>query len=62
MIGLLLVLNKKDNETVNIIHAPNHRNIKGTDIIIDTIKELKDEGYNLELKICENLNNLELKK
>lgn len=56
------VRQKKDNETVNIIHAPNHRNIKGTDIIIDTIKELRDEGYNLELKICENLNNSELKK
>lgn len=39
-----------------IIHAPTNRNIKGTQLIIDTIKKIKIENnLNIELKIIENI-------
>ncbi len=36
-----------------IIHAPTHRNKKGTDLILLTIQELKKEGYPVELSLIE---------
>jgi hypothetical protein len=38
---------------LTFLHCPTKRNLKGTSHIIQAIKELKDEGYNLRLRICE---------
>jgi glycosyltransferase involved in cell wall biosynthesis len=40
-------------KTLTIIHAPTHRNKKGTDLILLTIQELKKEGYPVELSLIE---------
>jgi glycosyltransferase involved in cell wall biosynthesis len=40
-------------KTLIIIHAPTHRNKKGTDLILLTIQELKKEGYPVELSLIE---------
>ncbi len=37
-----------NNHTLKILHAPNHTNIKGTYFLEEAIKQLKNEGYNLE--------------
>lgn len=42
-----------------IIHAPSRRHIKGTDIIKDAIKKLKDEGFLIDFQLIENTNNAE---
>jgi glycosyltransferase involved in cell wall biosynthesis len=44
-----------DKETVKILHAPTDRFIKGTDIILNAINELKKEGYNIQLLLIENV-------
>jgi len=43
--------------TLKILHAPNHRNIKGTQFFIDAVNELKQEGCNIELLLLEKVPN-----
>jgi hypothetical protein len=43
-----------------IIHAPSRSGIKGTRIILDALDKLKCEGFRFELKLLQNLSNLEL--
>ncbi len=45
-----------------ILHAPNHRNIKGTSHIIETVDELNKEGLDIELILAERLSNQEVKE
>ena len=47
-------------ETVKIIHAPNHMNIKGTQFIIDAVDTLKNEGYDVELDLIRGKTNKEV--
>jgi glycosyltransferase involved in cell wall biosynthesis len=47
---------------VKILHAPNHRNIKGTQFLIDACEELRDEGVPVELIIKERVPNQEIKE
>jgi glycosyltransferase involved in cell wall biosynthesis len=51
-----------DKKTIKILHAPNHRELKGTKIFIKTIEELQKENYPVELKILERKHNSEIKK
>ena len=53
--------NGKD-ETVYVTHSPNHRGVKGTNFIIDAIRELKFEGLKVELILTEGMQNSELMK
>lgn len=53
---------KPKNKTVSknkivIAHAPNHRYVKGTEFIIQAIDKLKNDGYNIEFLLLENLKN-----
>ncbi|MEM5805351.1 MAG: glycosyltransferase [Candidatus Aenigmatarchaeota archaeon] len=58
-----LVKYKKDkNDTLTILHAPTDRFIKGTDIILKTINELKKEGYNIRFLLLEAIPRVEVKK
>lgn len=48
--------------TVKIAHAPNHRGIKGTEFIIESIDILKNKGYDIELVLIEKMKNDEVKE
>jgi glycosyltransferase involved in cell wall biosynthesis len=50
------------NEKIRILHAPNHKAIKGTRYFIDTINELIKEGIGIELILLEKVPNDEVKK
>jgi glycosyltransferase involved in cell wall biosynthesis len=51
--------NKADGkaEPVTIVHAPNHRGMKGTNYIINVINELKLEGYKINFILIEKTPN-----
>ncbi len=46
--------------TFKILHAPNHRAIKGTPHVIAAVEDLRREGYNIELTLAERLPNSEV--
>lgn len=46
---------------VRIAHAPNHRGFKGTEFVIDAVKQLKNEGLKVELVLLENMQNSEVR-
>lgn len=48
--------NGKD-ETVKIVHTPNHRYIKGTEFLITAVDRLKKEGIKVELILLEKVPN-----
>ena len=43
-------------------HAPNHRNIKGTNHILRIVSKLKKKGFNIKFNIYENIPNAQFKK
>ncbi len=45
------------HDKVRILHAPNHRNIKGTRFIIEAIESIIKEGYPVEFKLLEKVPN-----
>lgn len=45
-----------------IVHAPNHRVIKGSDYLIEACRELQEEGLELELRLVEGMPNEELRE
>lgn len=51
---------KKKNKNFVIVHAPTNRKIKGTDYVISACENLKKQGYNVELRIIENVPNQEV--
>ncbi len=49
------------NTKFRILHAPNHRTIKGTQYFIDAVDELVEDGLNIELVLLERVPNDEVK-
>jgi glycosyltransferase involved in cell wall biosynthesis len=47
---------------LRVLHAPNHRAIKGTQYLIEAVKELKEAGVDIELVILERMPNEEVKR
>ena len=45
----------KNQKEFVIGHAPTHRIVKGTDVIIDVIHKLRSSGYNIRLELIEGL-------
>ena len=45
-----------------VLHAPNHKAIKGTQYFMDAVKELKAEGLDIELVLLEGVPNEEVKR
>lgn len=41
------------NDIPIIVHAPNHRNVKGTQFLLDALKDLGERGLQFELKLVE---------
>lgn len=57
--------NKKSidkGQVIEIAHMPNHRGFKGTEKILEVIKELEDEGFNIKFHLIEGLPNDEVRK
>lgn len=50
------------NSSLRILHAPNHRHIKGTAHFIRAVEELKQEGHPVELVILERVSNDRIKE
>lgn len=45
---------------LNILHAPNHKNIKGTFFLIQAVENLKSKGYAINLILAEKKSNTEI--
>jgi glycosyltransferase involved in cell wall biosynthesis len=44
---------------LKIIHAPNHRQFKGTKYLVEAVERLKKRGYQIELQLIEKITNRE---
>lgn len=53
---------KENSTTLKILHAPNHKNIKGTGHFTDAVNELKAEGLDIELVLMQKVPNSEIRK
>ncbi|MGE4094900.1 MAG: hypothetical protein AB7G75_29135 [Candidatus Binatia bacterium] len=51
-----------DQRPLRILHAPNHRTIKGTQFFINAVNELVAEGLNIELIILERAPNSKVRE
>jgi glycosyltransferase involved in cell wall biosynthesis len=51
----------RDGE-VAVIHAPNHRHVKGTAALIQAVEELREEGLRIRLDLFENRSNTEVRR
>lgn len=51
---------ERSNSGLTILHAPNHRNIKGTDFLINAVENLKSKGYQIKLILAEKKSNKEI--
>tara|TARA_B100001564_G_C20655887_1_gene679139 strand:+ start:797 stop:1960 length:1164 start_codon:yes stop_codon:yes gene_type:complete len=54
------IANKSSSKKLNILHAPNHKNIKGTFFLTQAIENLKRKGYDIDLLIAEKKSNNEI--
>ena len=43
------------NQVPVIVHAPNHRHVKGTDLLIEACDRLREAGYLFELRLVEGV-------
>ena len=48
------------NGPVRVIHAPNHRGVKGTEFLVDAVERLRREGLQVELVLLERMQNREV--
>lgn len=53
---------KTNNQTIKIVHAPNHPFIKGTEYLVKVYKKLKNRGYPIELILVKGMRNDRAKK
>ena len=53
---------KKENNKVKILHAPNHKEIKGTRFFEKAVQNLQNEGFNIELIMVEGLPNKKIQE
>ena len=49
-------------ETVVVVHAPNHRQLKGTDAVIAAVEQLREDGLDVRLELLEGRPNEELRE
>ena len=49
------------NGTVVVVHAPNHRGMKGTEFLIAACDQLRGEGLDVQLRLLEGVPNTEVK-
>ena len=51
--------NRKTNN-VHIVHAPSHQAAKGTDVIVEILRKMKDDGHLIEFTLIEDIPHTEL--
>lgn len=51
-----------DKKKIRIAHAPSRRSLKGTEMVLEAVKGMVDEGAYVELDVIENVTNLETLK
>lgn len=56
------ITNEKVDNTIKILHAPNHMSIKGTEFIEMAIEKLKNEGYDIDYCRIQKVSNEEVIK
>lgn len=49
-----------ETKPVTIVHAPNHRGVKGTEFILETVDSLKRKGHAIDFMLLENRPNHEV--
>lgn len=54
--------NQLEDRPLRIGHAPSHRAVKGTELILDTLDDLKLAGFKFELVLIEGLSNVDAKE
>ncbi len=47
---------------IRILHAPNHKKIKGTKFVLNAIRELQEEGYDIDFVLVEKRPNAEVRQ
>lgn len=52
-VKLMEYVPKAREETIQIIHAPTNRRLKGTDQVLEAIKKVQEDGYKVNLNIFE---------
>lgn len=52
----------KNNDEVLIVHAPSHREKKGTKYVLEAVELLKKQKHKIKFKLIENLPNSELRE
>lgn len=53
---LIPLVGCEDNNPPVIVHAPNHRNVKGTAFLLESLEHLRTLGIPFELRMVENIN------
>lgn len=56
------VYTPRTDRPLRIGHAPSHRKVKGTQLIIDALDSLRESGYSFEFVLVEGLSNREARK
>jgi glycosyltransferase involved in cell wall biosynthesis len=51
-----------EGQGMTVVHSPNHRGVKGTEFLIDAVNQLSAEGFEIELRLLEGLQNTEVKR
>lgn len=54
--------NNGKNGPVTVVHAPNHRGMKGTEFLMAACESLQAEGYQVSLRLLERVPNMEVKR
>jgi glycosyltransferase involved in cell wall biosynthesis len=52
---------REQRDELSVVHAPNHRRLKGTDAVIAAVEELRAEGVPLRLDLLERRPNAEVR-
>jgi len=56
------IYTQMEDRPLRIGHAPSHRGVKGTELIIDAAEKLRQAGYDFEFVLVEGLSNAEAKE
>jgi len=56
------VYTQLDPRPLRILHAPSHRKVKGTDLLLEALNRLKAQGWQFELLLIEGVSNAEARK
>lgn len=53
---------KKEGDEILILHAPSKKGIKGEKNVVDAVRKLMNDGFNIDFKLLTNVPNYEVRK